>query len=141
MPKTVLVVDDQPSLRQMVRFALQFHGLDVVEAENGREALAALAARDVDLVVTDWKMPEMDGLELIRRIRRTDGLETLPIVMVSCVRDTEAKREAQAAGALVWLQKPFRMTEIQSVVETALNTAPLAASAQPLHPGRVAGRH
>ena len=125
MPKTVLVVDDQPSLRQMVRFALQFQGLNVIEAENGLEALDALANEAIDLVVTDWKMPEMDGLELIDRIRRTEGMEMLPIIMVSCVRDIEAKRAAQAAGALVWLQKPFRMVEIQSVVETALNTAPI----------------
>ena len=135
MPKTVLVVDDQASLRQMVRFALQFQGLNVVEAENGREALAQLAVQRIDLVVTDWKMPEMDGLELIRRIRQTEGLEALPIVLVSCVRDIEAKREAQAAGTMVWLQKPFRMSEIQTVVETALLAGPGVEHSLPLRAG------
>ncbi|PLX84137.1 MAG: hypothetical protein C0614_05225 [Desulfuromonas sp.] len=126
MPATVLVVDDQPGLRQMVRFALQLQGFVVIEAEDGVQALELLNRQQVSVLVTDWMMPNMDGLGLIRAVRQASWGETLPIIITSCFNDRTAKQVARETGALTWLKKPFRMGEIQLAVESALSTAPLA---------------
>jgi len=125
MPATVLVVDDQPGLRQMVRFALQLEGFVVIEAEDGVQALNLLHSQQVSVLVTDWMMPNMDGLELIRAVRQAPWGESLPVIIISCFNDRTAKQVALETGALTWLKKPFRMKEIQLAVETALSTAPL----------------
>lgn len=124
MSKVVCIVDDQPSLRQMLCFALNFQGLEVVEAENGVDALDTLVTHDIDMMIVDWQMPKMNGLELVRRLRKTDGYTELPIVMVSCRDDLEARKEARSLGVLTWLKKPFRISEIQIVVENCLGLNP-----------------
>lgn len=126
MAKVICVVDDQPGLRQMLRFALGLNGLQVVEAENGCDAFEILAAHRVDLMIIDWQMPEMDGLELVRRLRHSEEYAGLPVIMVSCRDDLEARQEARALGVLSWLRKPFRIAEIQQVVESSLGLASLA---------------
>lgn len=126
--KTVLIIDDQPSLLQMVRFALQMTGLQIIEAVDGIDGLKQLNRHSVDLVISDWKMPNMDGLELLQVMRRTKGLEALPFVMISCENDLIAKREAMAYGALSWVKKPFRLKEIQAAVKAALEGSSLSGS-------------
>lgn len=120
MSKTVCIVDDQPGLRQMLRFALKVQGVDVVEAENGVDALDKISAQPVDLLIVDWQMPEMDGLSLIRYLRKMDAYADLPIAVVSCRDDLEARLEARSLGVMTWLKKPFRLAEIQAVVDNAL---------------------
>ncbi len=127
MPKVVCIVDDQPSLRQMLRFALNFQGVEAVEAEDGVDALNILTTHDVDMMIIDWQMPKMDGLELVRRLRKTDGYAELPIVIVSCRDDLGARKEARSLGVLTWLKKPFRISEIQVVVENTLSLETLPA--------------
>lgn len=128
MPKVICVVDDQASLRQMLRFALNVQGLEVMEAENGVAALGQLRSRRADLLIVDWQMPEMDGLELIRRLRRDPGYAELPIVVVSCRDDLDARKEARALGVITWLKKPFRIAEVQLIVESCLGLASMATS-------------
>lgn len=120
MSKVVCVVDDQPSLRQMLRFALTLEGVQVVEAENGFDALNKLAANHIDMMIVDWQMPEMDGLELARRLRLMTEYHDLPIVMVSCRNDMDARTEARGLGVIAWLKKPFRISDIQHVVGNTL---------------------
>lgn len=120
MSKTVCIVDDQPGLRQMLRFALKVQGVDVVEAENGADALDKISAQPVDLLIVDWQMPEMDGLSLIRYLRKMEAYADLPIAVVSCRDDLEARLEARSLGVMTWLKKPFRLAEIQAVVDNAL---------------------
>lgn len=121
MSKVVCIVDDQQSLRQMLRFALNVHGLKVVEAENGVDAFDRLARHEVDMLIVDWQMPKMDGMELIRQLRKTEKYADLPIMIVSCLDDLEVRREARSLGVLSWLRKPFRISEIQLAVESALH--------------------
>lgn len=123
MPKTICIVDDQPSLRQMLRFALGAQGYNIIEADNGIEAIKILAKEAVDVLVVDWQMPVMNGIELVRVLRDKPEFDNLPIVMVSCWDNLTARREAYSLGVNTWLKKPFRMSEIQSVVETALVAA------------------
>ena len=126
MPKVVCVVDDQPSLRQMLRFALNIHGLQVIEAENGVDALDKLASHDIDMMLIDWQMPEMDGLELVRRVRKTEAYAGLPVVIISCRDDLFARQEARSLGVISWLKKPFRISEVQLAVESALGLSSLS---------------
>lgn len=129
MAKIICVVDDQPGLRQMLRFALCLNGLQVIEAENGCDAFDKLAVHPVDLMIIDWQMPKMDGLELVRRLRDNEAYQALPVIMVSCRDDLEARLEARALGVITWLKKPFRIAEILQVVESSLGLASLAAKA------------
>lgn len=126
MPATILVVDDQPGLREMIRFALQLQGLVVIEAENGVQALNLLNKQMVSVLITDWMMPKMGGPELIRNVRQAPWGETMPIIVVSSFNDQSAKQVAREAGTLTWLKKPFRIRDIQFAVESALSIVPLA---------------
>lgn len=124
MSKVVLVVDDQPSLRQMLRFALSLNGLQVLEAENGLDAFDKLAVHHVDMIVVDWQMPKMDGLEFVRALRKVDAYVDMPVVMVSCREDLWARKEARELSVMDWLKKPFRIVEIQQSVQSALGLLP-----------------
>lgn len=127
MSKVICIVDDQHSLRQLLRFSLNAHGFQVLEAESGFDALDKLAIHDIDMMIIDWQMPEMDGLELVRRLRRSENHVNLPIVIVSCCDDLSARIEARSLGVISWLKKPFRMSEIQLAVECALGLSSLSA--------------
>lgn len=127
MPKVVCIVDDQPSLRQMLCFALNVHGLQVIEAENGVDALDKLACHNIDMMIVDWQMPEMDGLELVRHLRRSENYAELPVVIISCRDDLSARQEARSLGVINWLKKPFRIAEIQLAVESGLGLSSLVA--------------
>ena len=136
MPKVVCIVDDHSSLRQMLRFALNVHGLQVIEAENGLDALDKLARHPVDMMIVDWQMPEMDGLELVRHLRNSEEYADIPVVIVSCCDDLSARQEARSLGVMTWLKKPFRIAEIQLVVENGLGLLSLPAKhAEQFRPG------
>ena len=121
MSKVICIVDDQPALLQMLRFALSFQGVTVIEAVNGTDALEKISTQHVDMLITDWQMPAMDGLELVRRLRKTEAYADLPTVVISCRDDLEARKEARSLGVMTWLKKPFRISEIQLVVEHTLD--------------------
>ncbi len=113
----ILVADDDGHIREVVRFALQQGGYEVVEARDGREACDRLAAGGVDLVVLDIVMPEADGLEVCRRIRRTGNL---PIIFLSS-RDDELDRVlGLELGADDYLSKPFSPRELLARVRAVL---------------------
>lgn len=121
MSKIICIVDDQPALRQMLRLALNFQGVAVIEAVDGADALDKIANHHVDMMIVDWQMPVMDGLELLRRLRKMDAYRDLPILLVSCRDDLAARQEARALGVVTWLKKPFRVSEVQAVVEHVLD--------------------
>jgi two-component system chemotaxis response regulator CheY len=105
----VLVVDDEPAVRFVLRVILELDDYEVVEAGEGAEALARLAERPADLILTDFMMPVMDGGELIDRIRADADLADIPILMISA---SSAARERANADA--FLEKPFEPDEIRS---------------------------
>jgi len=125
----VLVVDDEPALLRAVGLGLARHGLQVVTAATGREALDRLRERRVDLLLLDLGLPDLDGLEIIRRVRR-DG-ERPPIIVLSA-RDTEAAKVAALdLGADDYLTKPFGVGELLARVRVALRHAGRAGRAAP----------
>lgn len=120
MGKTVLVVDDAIVVRQVVSIALKGIGIKVIEAVNGKDALAKLKDVDVDLIVTDLNMPEMNGIDFIRNLRAMNAYRFLPVIMLTTVSQEEMVKEGKAAGATGWLLKPFNGRKVLDAVSRYL---------------------
>ncbi|WP_299822375.1 response regulator [uncultured Jannaschia sp.] len=116
MSKTILSVDDSKSIRDMIGFTLKPRGYDVIGAGDGVEGLATLAANKVALVVCDLNMPNMNGIEMIRKVREDRAYDGLPIVMLTTEAQKEKMKEAKDAGATGWIVKPFDEAKLVSVV-------------------------
>jgi two-component system, NtrC family, response regulator AtoC len=123
--KQVLVVDDEANLRRILAAMLQREGHDVHLAENGEAGLQTLREHHIDLVITDLKMPRMDGMELLREALRI--APDLPIVMLTAHGTVDNAVEALKLGAFDYLTKPFDQTEIRTVIRKALRTRDLSA--------------
>ena len=108
MAKTALVVDDSPTMRQMVAFTLTNAGFAVIEAADGKDAVKKVSAgTKLDIVVTDLNMPEMDGIALIKELRRLNAYKFTPILMLTTESAMEKKQAGKEAGATGWIVKPF----------------------------------
>jgi two-component system chemotaxis response regulator CheY len=108
MAKTILVIDDSVSLRQVVKMTLAQAGYDVLEAGNGKEALAQLDGRKIHLIVSDVNMPVMDGITFLKAARQLPAYKFTPIIMLTTESGEDKKREGQQAGARAWVVKPFQ---------------------------------
>jgi two-component system chemotaxis response regulator CheY len=117
MSKTVMTVDDSASVRQMVSFALSGAGYQVIEAENGKDAVDKLASGRVDLILTDLNMPVMDGIELVRTVRADPVHKFVPIVLLTTESQEARKQEGRKAGATGWIVKPFKPEQLLAVVK------------------------
>ncbi len=107
MSKTVMIVDDSPSIREVVNLTLANAGYNVLEAGHGQEALDVLNGKEVDLVITDLHMPIMDGITLIKELRAKEAFKFTPILFLTTESQAEKKEEAKGAGATGWITKPF----------------------------------
>jgi len=104
----ILVVDDMSTMRRIIKTILNQLGYtNVEEAENGKQALAKLKKEKYDFVITDWNMPEMDGLTLVKEIRADEELKNLPVLMVTAEAKKENVMEALKAGVNNYIVKPF----------------------------------
>jgi signal transduction histidine kinase len=112
LPTRVLVVDDQASMRLLMRMLLERDGCEVVEAADGLDALAVIAGQPIDVVVMDVMMPNLDGIETCRRLREVLGNRTLPVVLVTALADREARLAGKSAGADDFLTKPINPMEL-----------------------------
>lgn len=120
MPKRIFIVDDNLTIREMLRYALIISGFDVVEAVDGADALETIVTHDIDMIIVDWQMPKMDGLEFLRRLRKMEYYADTPVMVISCRDDVAARRRAKELGVFNWLKKPFRISELQMIVENGL---------------------
>jgi two-component system chemotaxis response regulator CheY len=116
MPKTILTVDDAATMRKMVSFTLRAAGHEVLEAADGAVALNVLQTRSVDLVITDVHMPNMNGIELTRKLRTLPSFGRRPIILLTTESDPGKKAEGRAAGATGWIVKPFGQEQLLAVV-------------------------
>lgn len=116
MAKTILIVDDALSLRQVVRMALQGAGYQVLEADNGQSALNHLDGRKVHLVVCDVNMPIMDGITFVKRVRELPAYRFLPVIMLTTESAGSRMAEGKAAGARAWIVKPFVPSQLLDAV-------------------------
>lgn len=117
MAKKALTVDDSKTMREMVSFTLKGAGFDVLEAEDGQQAVNILKNGRVDVVVTDLNMPNMNGIELIKALRADPAHKATPILMLTTEADGSKKEEGKNAGATGWIIKPFQPENLVSVVK------------------------
>lgn len=120
MSKTILAVDDSGSLRQMVVFSLKAAGYQVTEAVDGQDGLEKAKQATFDLVLTDQNMPRMDGLALIRALRKLANYQHVPILMLTTESSDDMKAKGRAAGANGWLVKPFDPQRLTEVVQKVI---------------------
>ncbi len=130
MTERVLVVDDEKNMRWVLAQALEGAGFEVAQASDGKEALAAVAEVEPDLMVLDHKMPRPDGMEVLRRLRA--GGNTFPIIMLTAHGNVAQAVEAMKAGANEYLTKPFDLEELKIAIEKALTVSNLAAEVERL---------
>lgn len=120
MAKKIMTVDDSSVVRQILRKTLSAAAFDVVEACDGIDALEKMSSLMVDMVVTDLNMPNMDGVALIKQIRKQPGNRFLPIIMLTTESQQHIKDEGKKAGASGWIVKPFQPEQLLAIVKTVL---------------------
>lgn len=108
MAKTILIVDDSASLRQVVKIALMDAGYDVIEAGNGQEGLQRLDGRKIHLIVSDVNMPIMDGITFLKNVKQHPSYKFTPVIMLTTETSDDKKKSGQEAGAKAWVVKPFQ---------------------------------
>lgn len=118
MAKTVLIIDDSSSMRQVVLCTLQMAGYDVIEAEHGRDALDKLAAGPKPhLIICDVNMPVMNGIDFVTELKSIPEYRFLPVIMLTTESGEDMKLKGQMAGAKSWLVKPFRPELVLKAVQ------------------------
>ena len=116
MSKTVMIVDDSGSFRTVVKLALQKAGYATVEAVDGKDAVAKLDGRKLNLIVCDVNMPNMDGLSFLRHLKTTGSYKFTPVIMLTTESQESKKAEGKAAGARAWITKPFQPSVLVEAV-------------------------
>ncbi|GAA3150146.1 response regulator [Planomonospora alba] len=116
MPKSVLIVDDSASVRQVVTIALRGAGYDVIAAVDGQDALKKLTGQRIHLIISDVNMPNMDGITFVQEVKKLPAYKFTPIIMLTTESQEDKKRQAQAAGAKAWVTKPFQPPQMLAAV-------------------------
>lgn len=116
MAKTIMVVDDSVSLRQVVAIALKGAGYEVIEASDGKDALGKMTGQKINLIISDVNMPNMDGITLVKEVKKHPSYKFTPIIMLTTESQDTKKQEGQAAGAKAWVVKPFKPEQMLDAV-------------------------
>jgi two-component system chemotaxis response regulator CheY len=117
----IIAVDDSPTMRRIIINTLKRAGFeDVIEASDGKDALAKMKVEKVNFVITDWNMPEMDGLTFVTTIRATDEFKGLPVLMVTTRSVKEDIVEAMKAGVNNYIVKPFTPETLKAKIDQIL---------------------
>ncbi|TDV62503.1 MULTISPECIES: response regulator [unclassified Pseudomonas] len=116
MAKTILVVDDSASIRQVVGITLKGAGYDVIEGSDGKDALSKLTGQKVHLIISDVNMPNMDGITFVKEVKKLPAYKFTPIIMLTTESQESRKQEGQAAGARAWVVKPFQPAQMMAAV-------------------------
>lgn len=120
MAKTILIVDDSASLRRVVEIALTGAGYEVIDAGDGKDALnklAKLGGKKVHLIISDVNMPNMNGIEFVKEVKKDSAYKFTPIIMLTTEGQDEIKDQGRAAGAKAWIVKPFNPTQLLNAVQ------------------------
>jgi two-component system, chemotaxis family, chemotaxis protein CheY len=120
MSANILTVDDSASIRLTTRLALTTAGYKVTEAVDGADGLAKMKSGSFDLIVTDLNMPNMDGLTMIRSLRKLPAYMGTPVIFLTTESDGELKQQAKDAGATGWLTKPFEPDMLVKITKKVL---------------------
>jgi two-component system chemotaxis response regulator CheY len=123
VPRSVLVVDDSPTIRGFARLLLRSLDVNVVEAEDGSKGLAAARASAPALVLADVNMPVMDGLAMTRELRKDPALKKVPVLLLTGEKSEDLQKKGREAGANELLTKPLQAAELQAAVRRWLGEA------------------
>ena len=118
--KTILIVDDDPRNRKLEEALLRAEGYEVRSAESGHVAIAALANGPPDLILLDLMMPDMDGFEVIRRLKADPAWKNVPVVLVTALDDAASRARVAAAGAAAFITKPVDRWELKACLDKLL---------------------
>lgn len=116
MSKTIMIVDDSASLRQVVGIALKSAGYEILEACDGKDALGKLTGQRINLIISDVNMPVMDGISFVREVKKHPAYKFTPIIMLTTESQESKKQEGQSAGAKAWVVKPFKPEQMLQAV-------------------------
>lgn len=116
MPKTVLIVDDSATIRQVVGMTLKGAGYEVMEASDGKDALKKLDGKKINLIISDVNMPNMDGISFVKEAKKLASYKFTPVIMLTTESQDSKKQEGQAAGAKAWVGKPFQPDQMLAAV-------------------------
>jgi two-component system chemotaxis response regulator CheY len=116
MPKTILIVDDSASVRQVVSLALRGAGYSVIEGCDGVDGLSKLTGQRVHLIISDVNMPNMDGITFVQEVKKLAMYKFTPIIMLTTEAQEAKKLQGQAAGAKAWVVKPFQPAQMLAAV-------------------------
>lgn len=116
MSKTILIVDDSASMRQVVSMALNAAGYRTLEARDGQDALGKLNGERIHLIISDVNMPNMDGITFVREARKNPAYRFTPVIMLTTESDGGKKAEGKEAGAKAWIVKPFQPAQMLEAV-------------------------
>ena len=116
----ILIVDDSKSMRNMIEMTLVDQGHEVIEAEDGLDALSKAEGHSFDAIITDINMPNMNGIELITELRKIDRFKSTPILCLTTESGDETKKKGKRAGATGWIVKPFKPEKLAKVISSVL---------------------
>jgi two-component system phosphate regulon response regulator PhoB len=137
MKPLILIVDDEDALLEIVSYNLERAGFEVVTAHDGEESLTAIAERIPDLVVLDWMLPHVSGIEVCRQIRRLGGNQAIPVIMLTARSDESDKVRALNTGADDYLTKPFSPSELTARIQAVLRRTRPALLAEAVRAGEI----
>ncbi|MHB8483591.1 MAG: response regulator [Nitrospiria bacterium] len=118
--KKILIVEDENSLRMLVSATLESKRFQILQARNGHEAVMTGQLEKPDLIIMDWMMPGLSGIEALEILRKTDGTKTIPVVILTAKNQTADKEKAFESGANYFLAKPFSPLELLNLVDRIL---------------------
>lgn len=121
--KRILVVDDFENTRFVVKSSLKEIDAEILEAGDGTEAIKYFDGQHIDLLITDYNMPNMDGATLVSKLREMSAYQFIPAIMLTTERNHEKKERAMAIKVTAWVQKPFKQHEFIKIIRKALQIA------------------
>lgn len=116
MSKTIMVIDDSASIRQVVKFTLSTAGYSIIEACDGKDALNKLIGQKINLIVCDVNMPNMDGITFLKNLKSMPSHKFTPVIMLTTESQEAKKQEGKLAGARAWVVKPFKPEQMIEAV-------------------------
>jgi two-component system chemotaxis response regulator CheY len=122
MGKTVLVVDDAMTIRSLAKFALSKAGYTILEAEDGLKGLEQLSKNQVDLIITDLNMPNMNGLDMAKKVKSDAATRAIPIFMLTTEASQELAVQGKEIGIMAWIVKPFVPEKLLGAVQKVIGT-------------------
>jgi two-component system phosphate regulon response regulator PhoB len=116
--KKILIIEDEKAIREMIRFALSSTGFEIIEAGNATEAKKKIATNLPDLILLDWMLPDISGIEYLKKLRNNNQLKNIPVIMLTAKAEEENKVKGLDAGADDYITKPFSPNELIARIKT-----------------------